>query len=350
MTWDGEMKRVLKHLGAEGRTPEHIANAGGILRRFGESTGGRGLEELSKDDVESWLADLRGQGLSDSTVNGYFAVLKAGLRYLNDSENPPCLKGLKAGAKGSRVRTKGELLTEKDYELLLGVMPPAKALIFRLLWDTGARPGEVLRLRREDLVFGREQGREFVDLSFPTTKNNQPRTVPVVNRDTLTALKAHLATVESGYLFPSPRKAGWPLTPQGLWHYLERAAKAAGVGKRIYPYLFRHSAATRRFNAPSGVRDKMMGWHSDMARNYEHLDTSDVRSYLFESEGQRAEAPPLTLEELLQNVRANPALAAALKEEIMAVLRPVFEEHQEEVAAIVEEQKAALEELRKKLE
>ncbi len=75
------------------------------------------------------------------------------------------------------------------------------------------------------------------------------------------------------------------LRSEALWHYLGRASKQAGIKKRVYPYLFRHTAATRRYNAPAGVRDRMMGWKSDMARNYEHLATEDVRDYLLETEG-----------------------------------------------------------------
>lgn len=302
MAWDKETRRFLKHLQAEGRTPEHAANVRGILRRFGEHTGAKGFSKLSKDDVEGWLAELRGRGLSTSTVKGYFAILKAAIRYLNEGENPPCLRGLKAGAKDSRVKTKGELLTETEYRRLLNVMPLSKALVFRLLWDTGARPGEVLRLQREHLSFDHAQGREFVDLSFPDTKTGEPRTVPVVNRETLAALKSHLEATEDGFLFPSPVHAGEALKPQGLWSYLERAAKQAGIKKRVYPYLFRHTAATRRYNAPAGVRDRMMGWHSDMARNYEHLATEDVRDYLLETEGPAAE--DMTPEETMERAMA----------------------------------------------
>ncbi len=318
MDWNGESKRFLKHLQAEGRTPEHIANARGILSRFGEHTGGKGFGKVSKDDVEGWLADLRGE-VSTSTVSGYFALLKAAIRYLNDGESPPCLKGLKAGAKDSRVKTKGELLTEEEYRRLLNVMPPGKALIYRLLWDTGARPGEVVRLRRDHLSFGHAQGREFVELSFPNTKNGTPRVVPVVNGETLAALKSHLEATEDGFLFPSPINAGESLKSQALWHYLRRAGKQAGLKKRIYPYLFRHTSATRRYKAPAGVRDRMMGWHSDMARNYEHLATEDVRDYLLETEGPASstmtedEAKEI-LGQLLVRVSEDPALARELRE------------------------------------
>jgi integrase/recombinase XerD len=303
MAWDEEARRFLKHLQAEGRSPKYIGNARGILRRFGETTGGRGFEKVSKDDVEGWLADLRGQGISHSTVSGYFAMVKAAIRYLNEGENPPCLRGLKAGAKDSRVKTKGELLTEKEYRRLLNVMPPGKALIYRLLWDTGARPGEIVRLRREHLSFGHAQGREFVELSFPDTKNGTPRVVPVVNGETLAALKAHLEIVpENGFLFPSPINAGESLRSEALWHYLGRAAKQAGIKKRVYPYLFRHTAATRRYNAPAGVRDRMMGWKSDMAKNYEHLDTENVRDYLLETEGPASS--DMTPEETMERAMA----------------------------------------------
>ncbi len=282
--WADKTEGFLRHLRADRRSDAHILNVTLVLRRFGESIGGKDPASVTKADVEGWLADLHG-GLAPSTVTGYFTILKSALRYWNEGENPACLKGMKAGARESRVRTKGELLTEDEYRRLLSVMPPDKAVIFRLLWDTGARPGEILRLRREDVDF---RGDGDADLSFRQTKVGKPRTVPVIEATTLKMLRAHLAMVaQGGYLFPSPTRDEEPLRYIGLWRYLNRVKKRVGITKRVYPYLFRHTAVTRRAKLPGGIRRKMMGWApgSKVEANYEHLETEDVRDALREMEG-----------------------------------------------------------------
>ncbi len=282
--WNDKTEGFLRHLRADRRSEAYILNADYILRRFGEHVGGKDPADVSKADVEGWLAGLHA-GLAPSTVGGYFSILKSALRYWNEGENPACLKGVKRRASESRVKTKKELLTEEDYQRLLGVMPPDKALFFRLLWDTGARTGEILRLRWEDVDF---RGNGDADVSFRKTKVGKPRTVPVIEPDTLTMLRARCATLSQGdYLFPSPRRPGEPLGAVAQWYYLNRAAKRAGVEKRVYLHLFRHTAVTRRANLPGGIRRKMMGWApgSKVEANYEHLETEDVRQALHELEG-----------------------------------------------------------------
>ena len=303
-TWDDRTNDFLGHLGAERRSDAYIGNVARLLRRFGETVGGKDPAKVTKADVEGWLADLNGR-LAPSTVGGYLTILKAAMRHWQgDGETPACVKGLKlASVRESRVRAKGDLLTEDEYRQLLGVMPPAKALIFRLLWDTGARPGEILRLRREDVDLRRDGD---VDLSFRQTKNGEPRSVPLIEPTTLRMLKDHRATVSPGdYLFPSPRREGEPLGSLSLWRYLDRARKRVGLTKRVYPYLFRHTAATRRRNLGGGIRRKMMGWApgSRMEANYEKLDTEDLRDALHETEGS-TETPAEELKRIVGELEA----------------------------------------------
>ncbi len=304
MNNEERIEEFVEHLAAHGRTADYQMCARGILRQLSVDMG-RDFERLTKNDMEGWMARLRGRGLSDNTVKGKLGYARTFLRWLNDGENPPALKGLKIGVKTPRVASKNELLSESEYERLVSVMPLRKAVIFRLLWSSGARPSEILGLRRDDVAFHKENGREYVELSLRETKNEIPRVVPIADRETMKTLRSYMETQNGELLFSSPMSK-WkgeeiperPLQYTGLWRYLRRVAKEVGITKRIYPYLIRHTVATRHYDAPPGIRDMLMGWRSPaMWKNYEHLAVDDVRDYIFEREGSQGE---LTEEESRQ--------------------------------------------------
>lgn len=60
---------------------------------------------------------------------------------------------------------------------------------------------------------------------------------------------------------------------------VRRSAVRAQLGKRVYPYLFRHSRITELANRLTELQlKKFAGWEYDsaMVRNYTHLDVSDL--------------------------------------------------------------------------
>ncbi len=292
VTWTGKADDFLRHLGAERRSEMYRHNVKSILRRFGDSTGGKNPVKVTKADVEAWLSDLNGE-LAPSTVGGYLTILKAAFRWWASEdgwegpETPACVRGLKmAGVRETRLKDAAGRLTEDDHRRLLGVMAPDKALIFRLLWDSGARAGEVLGLRRENLDF-RADGK-VVTLGFIKTKNGSPRPVPVVNRETIEMLRARRKiTPPGGYLFPSP-KEGNPLRVGGLWRYLQRARDRAHIEKPVWLHLYRNASTRRTRKLSGGLRRQMHGWspNSKMEERYDVLDTDDLTEALLELEGE----------------------------------------------------------------
>lgn len=258
--------------------------------------------DLTEEDVVAYLGELREKGLkgtkglAEDTLKNVAAHVKAISRWLNQGETPRALRRLRIGRKRPRIRAKDDLLTDGELDLLLKAMSPDKRAAFLLLRWSGARPGEILSLRGRDVRLHRENGREYAELAFRETKTDEPRTVPVVEPVALRELKDYLDVARPGpedYLFPSPqaRREGEPLTYEALWRYLRRKAEAVGIRKAVFPYMMRHKRATELYKAPPGVRDKLMGWKSGlMWRNYEHLDTEPVLSYLMETEGPSSAA------------------------------------------------------------
>ena len=346
MAWEKATRDFLEHLAAGRGSDTYIRNVGYILRIFGRSTGGKRPSRVTKADVNAWLAELNGR-LAPSTVGGYLTILRSAMRYWqDDGETPASVKGLKlAGVRDSRVKAAEELLTEDEYRRLLSVMPPDKALFFRLLWNTGARAGEILNLRREDVTWIDGDAK----LTFRQTKAKKPRSVPVIETATVKMLRARRAAIPpGGYLFPSPSREGKPLGDVALWRYLNRVAKRVGITKRVYPHLFRHTARQRLLGLSGPIRAKMMGWipGSKAEAMYGHLETENVRQALHELEGtteSEEETAARALISLAARIAAKPGLEKALLEiqELQAqilIRSPEYLEKAEEVSKLMDKE------------
>jgi len=69
---------------------------------------------------------------------------------------------------------------------------------------------------------------------------------------------------------------------------IKRIAKRAGIKKRIYPHLFRHTRATRLLaKVPESIGAKYMGWvnGSKMVGVYVHLSSEDVDEAILKLHG-----------------------------------------------------------------
>lgn len=138
-------------------------------------------------------------------------------------------------------RKKGSVdrLTSEEVDQLLGVtyeeMGATKGLMVRTLLETATRVSAFCQLQAKHLSF-RENEIEVVG------KGDKRRAVPI--RDALAyELRQHLSGRESGYLFPSPR--GGHYSARRIQQVVKEAAREAGIAKRVYPHLLRHTMAQR---------------------------------------------------------------------------------------------------------
>ncbi len=298
MTWESEVDRYVKRLRGDLRTEGYIRNATNYLNALGNDLKPEHFLDLEGDQLTEWFLKVRDHGISgrgpiaDASLNSIKAVVKACLRMLNDKVTPKSFRDITVGKNRSRVRAKADLPTDEEVSELAKALSVKNRAVCLAIRYSGGRPSEVLSLKKGDAV---PVGSGF-DLTFRETKTGDPRTVPLEGREANSALEAWFAQAPEGeYLFPSYK--GGPLGYQSIGKAMKRAAKRLGV-KVILPYTLRHARVTDLKNAPSGLRNRLMGWKSDaMARNYEHLDTGDLRAFVEEREGE-----PVTDQEELQRL------------------------------------------------
>ncbi len=129
--------------------------------------------------------------------------------------------------------------------------------ILRLFIDTGARLGEVARMKLDDVDF------ELGIVVIPKAKGRRARTVPF-GRKTATALdryirrrRRHWATDEPWFWLGR----GGQLRDSGLAQVIARVGNEAGLG-RVNPHRFRHTMAHRWLADGGQEGDLMMvgGW------------------------------------------------------------------------------------------
>jgi site-specific recombinase XerD len=230
-----------------------------------DGSGSRSGKALSKFSVHSYMrsvnAFLAWAGKDGETVTGKAKLPTTGRRVL-DVLSREEIRALEDAASAERDK-----------------------LIVRVLADTGMRLGGLLGLTLGDL---HQDGRTF-SLRVHE-KGDQQRLVPIkpelYRRLQRFAEKTRRAA-DSDRIFlahhKSPRTEQYePLETSGVDQMFKTLAELAGITKRVYPHLLRHSYATnflRRGGNPL-LLQQILG-HESLAMitaNYSHLTISDAHA------------------------------------------------------------------------
>src|SRR3989454_4431139 len=170
----------------------------------------------------------------------------------------------------------GRLLAAPNTDEPLAIRDRA---LLEFTYATGARVSEVVGLRPQDLLYEDGLARIF-------GKGAKERIVPL-GRRALGAVALYAREIRPGLdkgkgrgiLFLNAR--GAPLSRVGAWTIIRRAAKQAGLTKRVTPHTLRHTFATHLLGGGADLRavQEMLG-HADLATTqlYTHVDREYLRT------------------------------------------------------------------------
>ncbi len=321
MNWKQEMARYERHLKGTNRRPSNRASILGYLRALGERYKPKSFLDLEPEDISGFLGELREaglrgtKGLAENTLKSILSRIRTFIRFLGrgkDEERRRQARNLLEAVEPRslfahpkitpRVRSPGDLLTPEDMERFLSVCDGEKRAIFLALWWSGCRPSEILRLKRKDVNFNTyEDGRPYAVLTIRNRKNDKDEDEFLAHPDAIEAVRKWVKVAPEnpeGWIFPSPYEG--PLKYQALWAYMKRKSAVVGLKKNVYPYLLRHGAGTRRYEAPPEIWKQLQG--SNQRENYIHLADKQALDWVMEHEA--GEKGPVLPENILERLSA----------------------------------------------
>ena len=215
-----------------------------------------------------------------------------------------------------------ETLEQSEIDALLG-QPNVNTLVgcrnlalLQLIAQTGIRCGEALQVEDKDIkteqweIAGQQSSINVLRLRKQTTKGKRERVGLPLTDETMSALNSwrqrrDILGLEGGPLFctvsqgerahaemhksggfikgtktnPVEFRPGRVLNSRYVRAMIKRYAKAAGIEKRVYPHLLRHSALTRIYDGTQDIRlVQEVAGHQDIktTQRYTHVHPMNI--------------------------------------------------------------------------
>src|SRR3954471_13165845 len=237
--------------------------------------------EATTEQLESYVAQLRADGLAATTIARRVAALRSFFRHQMllgaRAENPAAELALPRRRRAlPKTLSPGE--AERLIDAAAGTTPRSmrdRALV-ELLYGAGLRVSEAVGLGKTDVDLEQR-------LVRATGKGSKERIVPLGRpaadalRRYLSRGRPHLDRRHRPELFLNAQGGG--LTRAGVFLVLRRLAEKAGLEPgRVHPHLLRHSFATHLLEGGADLRSvqEMLG-HADLATTELYTHVSDRR-------------------------------------------------------------------------
>lgn len=242
-----------------------------ILLYFVRITGIHTIENLTNEVFSNWVKYLSHRGISASSINIYNSIIITMVRYFMDIEisiplNLTLIQKIKTGTMQRKFYTKSEV------EQVVALADFETGLIIKIMFETGMRIAELVRLRIYNF-----DGRR---VSF-IGKGSKPREVYITS-DTLKLLRRYITRYKiTDYLWSvydgNLTCNGETPTVNTVRKHLKSAFLRAGFDD-FYPHALRHSFATDlQLRGASVAEIKEMMGHENIATTERYLHGFDGR-------------------------------------------------------------------------
>ncbi|WP_353892339.1 site-specific tyrosine recombinase XerD [Proteinivorax hydrogeniformans] len=244
---------------------------------FLDKQGFSSWQDITRQQIISYLLELQTLGLASSTVSRNLASIRSFFSYLNfenllqkdpasDLDSPKIDKKLPKVISTEEVES---LLNQPDLKEKSGIRDRA---MLELLYATGLRVSEMISLDINDVN---------LDLGFLRCfgKGSKERIVPL-GKLAIEYLSTYINTARGKMIKNINQEAlfvnfhGNRLTRQGFWKILKKYAKKGNIHADITPHTLRHSFATHLLENGADLRSvqEMLG-HADISTTqvYTHV-------------------------------------------------------------------------------
>lgn len=255
---------------------------------FAKYLGKKNFRNATPTDIDNYLYRLRkgdfsqkNSQLSSATIQVHTISLKKLYKALYPDSSGTALqirhlKTIKCQKDGIRKLEKDDLLTPTEIERMVHAVKNTqwKALI-RVLFESGFRISELLSMTIDSVAINKEEA--LVRINASKTKT---RSILIISA--LPELRAWIQihphnTDPKAPLWIANEKCMHVRTAQ---YIVRQAAKLAGIKKRVFPHLLRHSIITwrRRMGMLDEEVKMFAGWTkgSNMIERYSHFNIDDM--------------------------------------------------------------------------
>lgn len=289
------IREFIIYLQARGSRPatvwRHVYSFEKIANVFDRSVD---IRKATKKDVLDAVARLEQLNVNPETKAKTKISLKFMFKHFNGEDlfYPREVAWVKTSVKRQSKLMPEDLLTAEEIDKLIeNTMNLRDAAIIALLSDAPLRTHELILLQRKHLVLDDRQPCIVV----PENTKTGTRRIPLINSvpqlvQYLNFFKNRLRPEDPLFMHELWNQERRPLSYGALRTMLKKVAKRAGISKRIYPYLFRHSIITKYANKLSNAQlEKIAGWihGTNMHMTYEHLSDTDLSAAVARANGIR---------------------------------------------------------------
>jgi len=269
------------------------------------------FKEMKKEDIVSWVSGLE---LAPSTINLYKALSKRFFQWLYGCEKreyPDVVKWITT-KRGKRNTIEVLTLDEVKRMTETATNQRDRALIM-LAYESGCRADEILKIKIRDVKMDKYGA---VCMVNGKTGGRRIRLIDAVPDMQLWIGMHPEKDNPDAPLWIAQRK-GYDLRYVQFYTILTQAGKKAGIKKRVYPHLLRHSRLTELATKLTDSELKVFaGWQGDsrMPGVYIHLSGADIDKKILGIHGlveekEKVEERPLTPRMCPRCETKNPATA-----------------------------------------
>ena len=233
------------------------------------------IRDVGELELEGYLSYMERGQFASSTISRNVASIRALFQYLyqeNRIERDPSLelKPPKVEKRMPEILTVDEvdrLLKQPDLNTPKGIRDSA---MLELLYATGMRVSELLRLNLEDLN---------LRLGYVVCHDEDKERVIPIGNVCKTAMEKYLKEARGKFVKENETEilftncSGKSMSRQGFWKVLKGYAEEAGIQHDITPHTLRHSFATHMLQNGADVKSvqEMLG-HSDISTTQVYLN------------------------------------------------------------------------------
>jgi integrase/recombinase XerD len=251
----------------ENRSPGTLDRYRSHMQRFLKDGGDGAVGEITGERLLYFKRRLLDARLSPATIAATLSCLRTFLKYLREVLQLPVYDP--ANIRRPKIPTREvTYLTKDEVQRFVGAIPTHtfaglrdRALI-GILYTSGMRISEALSLDRDQIDWEKQEARII-------GKGNKSRKV-YFTEEALRWLLDYLVHRHDDHsaLFIIQSDSPQRLGSQGTWRRFHRYAQRAGLGKRVYPHMLRHTMATTLLanGCPIGHIKALLG--------HEHLATT----------------------------------------------------------------------------